>query len=56
VIEAEQFYKALRVSGNQYGPRFQNVSSLWRRASNLETRWRPSMGRSPCLHASQLDS
>jgi len=30
VIDSEQFYKALRENGNQYGPRFQNVSSIWR--------------------------
>ena len=30
VIDSEQFYKALRTNGNQYGPRFQNVSSIWR--------------------------
>jgi len=30
VIGAEQFYKTLRQNGNQYGPRFQNVSSIWR--------------------------
>ena len=30
VIDPEQFYKTLRENGNQYGPRFQNVSSIWR--------------------------
>ena len=30
VIDSEQFYKALRENGNQYGPRFQNVSAIWR--------------------------
>ena len=30
VIGSEQFYKTLRENGNQYGPRFQNVSSIWR--------------------------
>jgi FkbH-like protein/FkbM family methyltransferase len=30
VIDSEQFYKALRKNGNQYGPRFQNVSAIWR--------------------------
>jgi FkbH-like protein/FkbM family methyltransferase len=29
VIDSEQFYKTLRENGNQYGPRFQNVSSMW---------------------------
>jgi FkbH-like protein/FkbM family methyltransferase len=30
VIDSERFYKTLRENGNQYGPRFQNVSSVWR--------------------------
>ena len=30
VVDSEQFYKTLRENGNQYGPRFQNVSSIWR--------------------------
>jgi len=30
VIDSEQFYKTLRENGNQYGARFQNVSSIWR--------------------------
>jgi len=30
VIDSEQFYKKLRENGNQYGPRFQNVASIWR--------------------------
>src|SRR4029077_16496848 len=30
VIDSERFYKALRDNGNQYGPRFQCVSSIWR--------------------------
>ena len=30
VIDSEQFYKTLRQNGNQYGPRFQNVVSIWR--------------------------
>jgi FkbH-like protein/FkbM family methyltransferase len=29
VIDAEHFYKTLRENGNQYGPHFQNVSSIW---------------------------
>ena len=29
-INSEQFYKKLRENGNQYGPRFQNVSLIWR--------------------------
>ena len=30
VIDSEEFYKKLRENGNHYGPRFQNVSSIWR--------------------------
>lgn len=30
VIDSERFYKELRDNGNQYGPRFQCVSSIWR--------------------------
>src|SRR5205085_587923 len=30
VITSEHFYKTLRENGNQYGPHFQNVSSIWR--------------------------
>jgi len=30
VSDAEQFYKRLYINGNQYGPHFQNVSSVWR--------------------------
>ena len=29
-IGSERFYGALRENGNEYGPRFQNVSSIWR--------------------------
>ncbi len=30
VINGADFYEQLRRNGNQYGPRFQNVSALWR--------------------------
>ena len=30
VIDSERFYKELRDNGNQYGPRFRCVSSIWR--------------------------
>ena len=30
VIDSDRFYQRLRQNGNQYGPRFQNVSSIWR--------------------------
>ena len=59
VIDSEQFYKKLRGNGNQYGPRFQHVSSIWRAGDQ-------SLGKlavarrgeiEPChLHPSLLDS
>jgi len=60
VIEAEQFYKTLCKNGNQYGPRFQNVSSIWRAGD--QTLGRLAMARQHgevephCLHPSHLDS
>jgi acyl transferase domain-containing protein len=33
VIDSDQFYKKLRENGNQYGPGFQRVSSIWRRGT-----------------------
>jgi FkbH-like protein/FkbM family methyltransferase len=30
LIDAKEFYKTLTENGNQYGPRFQHVSSIWR--------------------------
>jgi FkbH-like protein/FkbM family methyltransferase len=33
VIESERFYKELRDNGNQYGPQFRCVSSIWRAGS-----------------------
>jgi acyl transferase domain-containing protein len=60
VIDSEQFYKRLRESGNQYGPRFQNVSSIWRAGD--QSLGRLSVAREHresgphCLHPSLLDS
>ncbi len=30
VIDGEKFYRQLRLNGNQYGPRFQHLSAIWR--------------------------
>jgi FkbH-like protein/FkbM family methyltransferase len=60
VIESDEFYKTLRENGNQYGPRFQNVSSIWRAGD--ESLGRLCVARehrqngSHCLHPSLLDS
>jgi FkbH-like protein/FkbM family methyltransferase len=35
VIDSEQFYKELYINGNQYGPHFQNVSSVWRAGDHV---------------------
>ena len=60
VIDSEQFYKTLRENGNQYGPRFQNVSSIWRAGD--QSLGRLSVARQDreiephYLHPSLLDS
>ena len=60
VIDSEQFYRRLRENGNQYGPRFQNVSSIWRAGD--ESLGRICVAREHrqsgphCLHPSLLDS
>ena len=60
VIEAEQFYKTLHKNGNQYGPRFQNISSIWRAGDQTLGRlaMAPQHGEvgPHYLHPSQLDS
>lgn len=60
VIDSEQFYKTLRENGNQYGPQFQIVSSIWRAGD--QSLGRLSVGRQHreiephYLHPSLLDS
>src|SRR6266705_985699 len=60
VIDSEHFYRALRENGNQYGPRFQNVSSIWR--AGEQSLGRLSVARQHretephYLHPSLLDS
>jgi len=60
VIDSDQFYKTLRENGNQYGPRFQNVSSVWRAGDqSLGKLSVPRQDRElepHGLHASLLDS
>jgi FkbH-like protein/FkbM family methyltransferase len=60
VITAEQFYRTLRDNGNQYGPRFQNVSSIWRAGNQalgkLSVASEHNKGGPHCLHPSLLDS
>jgi FkbH-like protein/FkbM family methyltransferase len=34
-IESEHFYRTLRTNGNQYGPRFQHISKIWRAGNQL---------------------
>ena len=59
-IGAELFYRSLRDNGNQYGPGFQHVRSIWR--SGDQCLGRLSFARtladseSHCLHPSLLDS
>ena len=56
VIEPEQFYKTLRTNGNQYGPRFQNVSSIWRAGDQSLGRLSVARQDRHGLHPSLLDS
>src|SRR5205823_9430984 len=60
VIDSEGFYKKLRENGNQYGPGFQTVSSIWRASD--QSLGRLSVPRQDgeigphCLHPILLDS
>ena len=60
VIDSELFYGRLRENGNQYGPRFQNVSSIWRAGDQVLGRLSAASGHGGdgqyCLHPSLLDS
>ena len=59
VIESERFYKELRDNGNQYGPRFRCVSSIWRAGNQSLGRlsWLPHAETEPyCLRPTLLDS
>jgi FkbH-like protein/FkbM family methyltransferase len=60
VIDSEQFYKKLRENGNQYGPRFQNISAIWRAGDQslgrLSVARQDSEIQAQSLHPSLLDS
>jgi len=60
VIQAAPLYEALRENGNQYGPAFQRVSSIWRKGSECLGRLcsaaKAPDGERYCLHPSVLDS
>lgn len=60
VIDSEQFYKTLRENGNQYGPRFQHVSSIWRAGDQSLARFSVTRQNGEIdpqsLHPSLLDS
>jgi len=60
LIEGERFYETLRENGNQYGPSFRNVSSIWRVGDQAVARLRvPNRdleGGRHCLHPALLDS
>jgi FkbH-like protein/FkbM family methyltransferase len=57
VIGSEQFYKKLRENGNQYGPHFQNVSTIWRAEDQILGKISvPRQTRPHYLHPNLLDS
>jgi len=58
VIDSEHFYKTLRGNGNQYGPRFQCISSIWHEGSEYLGRlsWRRVESEAHCLDPTLLDS
>jgi len=58
VVDSERFYKKLRENGNQYGPRFQGISAIWRAGNQALGRlsWRRAESESHYLHPTLLDS
>ena len=60
VIDSEQFYKKLRENGNQYGPYFQKVSTIWRAGDqslgNLMARRQDQDPETHLFHPSVLDA
>src|SRR2546421_3963619 len=60
VIGADRFYGQLRENGNQYGPSFQRVVSIWRAGdqsvATLAAGRRKGAGEPPGLHPTLLDS
>jgi len=57
-IDSERFYRELRDNGNQYGPRFRCVSSIWRSGNHSlgKLSWRGAESEPHCLHPALLDS
>jgi FkbH-like protein/FkbM family methyltransferase len=60
VIDSERFYRKLRENGNQFGPAFQNVSSIWRAGNQslgrLSVERHHRAPKPHRLHPSLLDS
>ena len=60
LIDSEQFYKRLLENGNQYGPSFQHVSTIWRMGDQslgkLSVAPEHRGGEPYCPHPSLLDS
>src|SRR2546421_7184702 len=60
LIDSDRFYKTLRENGNQYGPGFQHVASIWRAGhqslGRLAVAHRDGAVDEPDLHPSLLDS
>lgn len=58
VIDSERFYKELRGNGNQYGPRFRCVSSIWRAGNQSlgKLSWPRAEIEPHCLRPTLLDS
>src|SRR6202158_3315246 len=58
VIDSERFYKELRDNGNQYGPRFRCVSSIWRAGNQSlgKLSWPRTESEPHCQRPTLLDS
>ena len=58
VVNSDRFYKDLRDNGNQYGPRFRCVSSIWRAGNQSlgKVSWQHSDGEAYSLRPALLDS
>ena len=60
LIDTKEFYRALRQNGNQYGPRFQNLSAIWRSGNQslgrLSLSGRDLESQPRHLHPAVLDS
>ncbi len=58
VVNSDRFYRDLRDNGNQYGPRFRCVSSIWRAGNQSlgKLSWQRSDGEPYSLRPTLLDS